>query len=58
MSQKNTMRNPNVEDMGSDTYEEFQNELATEYYTKMGTCSIRTIINLTIIVLNSVKFIK
>ena len=41
MSQKNKMRNPNVEDMGSDTYEEFQNELATEYYTKMGTCSIR-----------------
>lgn len=40
MSQKNQMINPNVEDMGSDTYDEFQNDLAAEYYTKMGTCSI------------------
>ena len=40
MSQEIEMVYPHVEDMGSDTYEEFQNDLAAEYFTQMGTCSI------------------
>ena len=44
MSQENTMINQYVEDMGSDTYDEFQNDLAAEYYTKMGTCYIEIIL--------------